>query len=355
LQKTKEELELFCEKLREEHAQTLTIVDNEKNELANKIMDLQRTLKEQEDAYQKLNEEYKQVDSWFNECKVKLEVTERKIDEMAEEFREGIGSKDQIVTDLEHQVEDLKRDLEEKGDETSTLLENVRNLEVKLRLSNQKLRVTEQLLSEKEESFRKAEEEFQQVQRELEDRIATLVATITANNEAFHETITSIKVCVNSVIFGIDTVSKKFSDDCNNYENSIANISHELQVAKEYVSEMNREKGKLQKDKKILLEELQGKKEEELNLREKVEKLEVKARKEESEKMNVTATVVELKKTVTEHEKLMKEKEEDMLHLGEEKREAIRQLCLLIDYHRERNDYLKEIISMARSRGQRAA
>ncbi|MCI49916.1 myosin-9-like, partial [Trifolium medium] len=101
-------------------------------------------------------EEYKQVDSWFNECKVKLEVTERKIDEMAEEFREGIGSKDQIVTDLEHQVEDLKRDLEEKGDETSTLLENVRNLEVKLRLSNQKLRVTEQLLSEKEESFRKA-------------------------------------------------------------------------------------------------------------------------------------------------------------------------------------------------------
>jgi predicted transcriptional regulator len=103
------------------------------------------------------------------------------------------------------------------------------------------------------------------------------------------------------------------------------------------------------------LEELQGKKEEELNLREKVEKLEVKARKEESEKMNVTATVVELKKTVTEHEKLMKEKEEDMLHLGEEKREAIRQLCLLIDYHRERNDYLKEIISMARSRGQRAA
>jgi len=64
--------------------------------------------------------------------------------------------------------------------------------------------------------------------------------------------------------------------------------------------------------------------------------------------MNVTATVVELKKTVEELEKSMKEKEEGMLDLGEEKREAIRQLCLRIDYHRECNVYLKGIISKTR-------
>ncbi|RHN43444.1 hypothetical protein MtrunA17_Chr8g0387901 [Medicago truncatula] len=69
--------------------------------------------------------------------------------------------------------------------------------------------------------------------------------------------------------------------------------------------------------------------------------------------MNVTTIVVELKKRVEELEKLMEEKEEGMLNLGEEKREAIRQLCLRIDYHRERNDYLKEFISKTR-RGQRA-
>ncbi|PNX60368.1 hypothetical protein L195_g051892, partial [Trifolium pratense] len=91
------------EKLKKEHAQTLAIIgDNEKNELASKIMDLQRTLKEQEDAYQKLNEEYKQVDSKFNECKANLEVAIRKIEEKEEELRESIASKDQIVTDLEH-------------------------------------------------------------------------------------------------------------------------------------------------------------------------------------------------------------------------------------------------------------
>jgi chromosome segregation ATPase len=52
MQKTKEELDLCCEKLRQEHAQTHTIVDNN-------IMDLKRTLKEVEDAYQKLN-----VETW---------------------------------------------------------------------------------------------------------------------------------------------------------------------------------------------------------------------------------------------------------------------------------------------------
>ncbi|PNX66068.1 hypothetical protein L195_g054885, partial [Trifolium pratense] len=70
LKTTKEELELNCEKLGEErqklikeHAQTLKFFEDENNELASEIVDLQRTLKEQEDAHQKLNEEYKQVDS----------------------------------------------------------------------------------------------------------------------------------------------------------------------------------------------------------------------------------------------------------------------------------------------------
>ncbi|XP_045821674.1 COP1-interactive protein 1-like [Trifolium pratense] len=281
LKKTKEELELNCEKLREEHVQTLTIVDDENKELANKIMDLQRTLKEQEDAYQKLNEEYKQVDSRFNECKVKPEVANRKIEEKTEELHESIASKDQMVDDLEQQVEDLKRDLGE----------NVKNHEEKLRLSNQKLQDTEQLLSEKEE-------EFQQVQRELEERNATLVATITANNEAFQETIKGIEVCVDSVIFGIDTVSKKFTDNCNNYENSITDISHELQVVKEYASKINREKGKLQEDKMLLLEVLQGIKEEELTLMKKVENLEAKARKEESKKMNEISKLAQEKSEI---------------------------------------------------------
>ncbi|XP_027341421.1 COP1-interactive protein 1 isoform X3 [Abrus precatorius] len=354
LQEKKEELELHCEKVREEHAERLIMLENEKNDIASKNVDLKRTLEEREDAYRKLNEEYKQIDSLFEECKVKLGVAEKKIEEMAGEFHEGIESKNQMVADLEHTVEHLKRDVEEKGDEISTLLENVRMLEVKLRLSNQKLRVTEQLLSEKEDSFRKTEEKFQQDQRALEDRNAGLSAIITSNNEAFAEIVSNIKDSVNSVMTGIEAVSLKISDDCRNYDDCISNISHELEVAKDTIREMNKEKQQLKKQKSNLLEQLQGKSAQELALRKSVEKLEAKASKEESEKVNLTTTVVQLKKTVGELEKMMKEKEEGMLDLGEEKREVIRQLCLWIDYHRSRYDYLKDILSKTR-RGQRAA
>jgi uncharacterized protein YnzC (UPF0291/DUF896 family) len=56
--------------------------------------------------------------------------------------------------------------------------------------------------------------------------------------------------------------------------------------------------------------------------------------------------VTHLKHKVEDLMKLIKEKEEG---LGEEKREAIRQLCLRIDYLREYNDDLKEIISKSRN------
>ncbi|XP_027191817.1 uncharacterized protein [Cicer arietinum] len=305
-------------------------------ELYDKIDELERLSAAREFEISRLHDKlYKE---WEEEALGKINVFQAKVDNLQKDLLSMQKTKEEfelsykksrkehaktikIVAKLERQVEDLKRDVEEKGDEITTLLDNVRNLEVKLRLSNQNLQVTKQLLSDKEKGFRKAEN-----QRALKDRIATLSAQVTAYNKAFHETSTNVKVCVNSVISEIDTVSLKFSEDCKNHENRFSNISHELQAAIECVREMNREKGQL--------------KEEELILREKVEKLE--------------ATVVQLKKTVEELEKMVKEKEEGILDLGEEKREAIRQLCVWNDYHRERCDYLKDIISKT-LRGQRGS
>jgi DNA gyrase/topoisomerase IV subunit A len=100
------------------------VVDNEKNELANKNMDLQSTLAEREDAYQNLNKEYEQVNSLFNEFFVKLEVAERKME---------------IMADLGQKIRWLLI--------WNTKLKTWKNIRDK-----------EQLLSEKGESFRKAEE-----------------------------------------------------------------------------------------------------------------------------------------------------------------------------------------------------
>ncbi|CAL5390957.1 unnamed protein product [Camellia sinensis] len=98
--------------------------------IANKVADQQRMLKEQEDAFNKLREEHERLEVLFQECKAKLEVAKRKIDEMEdEELQKSIESKDRKVDELEKTIEDLKRDLEMKGDEVSLLIENLSTIE----------------------------------------------------------------------------------------------------------------------------------------------------------------------------------------------------------------------------------
>ncbi|KAL4373886.1 hypothetical protein HN51_007727 [Arachis hypogaea] len=326
----------------------MMVLTTQVNNLQRDLLLLQKEKEERENAYEKLNEEYVQVDNWYKECKAKLEAAEKKIQVMTEEFHEGIGSKDQMIADLEQTTEDLKRDLEEKGDEINTLHENISILEVKLRMSNQKLRVADQLLSEKEEGFRKAEEKFHNDQRSLEERIAKLSATIAIQEDAYQEIVFGIKESVNSVMTGTKNIMWKFEDECKNYENYISNMSHELHIARNFVREMNKEKVQLKEKINHLEEQLQDKKKQELDLRQMVKKLDEKAREEELAKKNLRTNVFQLENTIGELQKLVKEKDQGILKLAEEKREAIRQLCLGIDYHRSRYNTLMDVVSRTR-------
>nr|POE45750.1 hypothetical protein CFP56_47331 [Quercus suber] len=348
-------MELQFKKEKQELSESLTQLENHKVDLTSSITDHQIILKEQEDAYKKLNEEYKQLEVQLQECKVNLEVAEKKVEETEKEIHKNMGSKDEKVAELEQLVEDIRRDLEEKEEEHSTLVDNVRTIEVKLRLSNQKLRVTEQLLTEKEEAFRITELKFQQEQRVLEDRITRLSGIIAANNEAHQRMITDISEGVNSTLTGMEIVIQKFEDDYKNYENCILEMSNELHISKNWVIETNKEKKQLMKEVEHLVVQLKDNKDKELALRERVEKLEVKASKEEAENEKLSKAVNQLEKMVAELGKTVKEKDDGMLGLGEEKREAIRQLCLWIDYQRSRYDYLKEMLSKVAARGQRAS
>ncbi|XP_022739062.1 myosin-1B-like [Durio zibethinus] len=319
----------------------------EKDDFINQITDHQRMLKEQEDAFNKLSEKYNQLETSFQDCKAIIEVTERKMQEMAGEHNKNVQSKDQMVADLEQIIEDLKRDLEMKGDELSTLVENVRTIEVKLRLSNQKLRVTEQLLTENEESFRQAEAKFLEEQRILEERVTTLSGIIAANNEAHCRMITDISDNVNSNLTGFEAVIQKFEEGYNNYEHCVEETLKELRIAKHWVAETKSEKKQLMDEMTNLIEQLKGQIEQGSMLRERVEKLQNKANKEEGEKESLVKFVKLLEKKIEILETAMKEKDQGLLGLGEEKREAIRQLCVSIDYHRSRCDDLKEMLSKA--------
>ncbi|XVF10455.1 hypothetical protein REPUB_Repub07fG0184300 [Reevesia pubescens] len=318
---------------------------NEKNDFINQITDHQRMLKEQEDAFNKLSEEYKQLGTSFQDSKAIIEVKERKMQEMAGEHNKNVQSKDQIIADLEQNIEELKRDLEMKGDEFSTLVENMRTIEVKLRLSNQKLRVTEQLLNEKEESFRKAEAKFLEEQRMLEERITKLSGIIAANNEAYSRMITDISENVNSTLTGFEAVIQNFEEGYRNYMHCVEETSKELRIAKHWVEETKSEKKQLMNKTISLTEQMKHQIDQESMLKERVEKLQIKVNKEEGEKENLLQAMKHLEKKVELLETALKEKDQGILDLGEEKREAIRQLCLWIDYHRSRCDDLMEILS----------
>ncbi|XP_047320522.1 COP1-interactive protein 1-like [Impatiens glandulifera] len=70
------------------------------------------------------------------------------------------------------------------------------------------------------------------------------------------------------------------------------------------------------------------------------------ARKKGMEEKERDEEIMELREKVKKMEKFVNEKEEEISMIGEEKKDAIRQLCVWIDYHRNnRRGYLKEIVS----------
>ncbi|XP_039059462.1 LOW QUALITY PROTEIN: COP1-interactive protein 1-like [Hibiscus syriacus] len=283
--------------------------------LESQINNQQIMIEEQGEAYKKLTEECQHVECLYQDCKENLEVAERKIREMSEEIEsesqmaadlkrmvtemkmqemagehdKSVQCKDQALADLEQIIEDLKRDLEMKVDELCTFTENVRTIEVKLRL--------------------KAEAKFLEEQRMLEERITALSDIIAANKEAYHRMITDISENVNNTLTGFEAFIQKF-------EQGYIESTSTLKVQKEQGS----------------------------MLRERVEKLQIKANKEEEDKDNLLKTAKQLENKVEFLEGAMKEKDQGILGLGEEKREAIRQLCIWIDYHCSRCDDLKEIL-----------
>ena len=86
---------------KQESSESLTQVKNKNFELANKVADQQRMLKEQEDAFNELREEHKRLEVLFQECKANIEVVERKIEGMEEEeLQKSIESKYRKVDEL---------------------------------------------------------------------------------------------------------------------------------------------------------------------------------------------------------------------------------------------------------------
>lgn len=348
LHSEKSELVMQIERSKLESTERLALAENSNTELVNKIIEQERKLKEQEDVFVKLCDEQKQLEFQFQNSEENLKSSEMKIEEITQQFQNGIDAKNQEVSKLEEEIEELKRELEMKVEEISTLVENVRNTEVKLRLTNQKLRITEQLLSEKDESHLKKEEKLNEEHKVLEDRVATLSGIIEAYKEVQVKTITEITEKVNDTLTGVDAFSMKFEEDYGHLESRIYETVNELKVTTNMIRETINEKDQLKKEVANLVQQLNDEKDQESMLKGRISELESILHKEEDEKKSLIQSVQQRDEKMGELERRMTEKDMGLVNLIEEKREAIRQLCILIEYHRNRYDDLKDMVEKTR-------
>ncbi|KAL3499252.1 hypothetical protein ACH5RR_038345 [Cinchona calisaya] len=271
-------LQMQLEQEKQVSCQSLTHMERKNIELTNKIADQQKTLTLQEDVINKLNEEYKQVQSRLVGSKSNFQIAERKMEEMAEEF--------------------------------------FKKCEDNLRILSRRIRVAEQLHVENKEWYGKTKDRYEQQNKELKERVE--------KNEIWLSNIKDMTLTADNTLSDLDAVALKFEGSTANFLNRISKVSCELKFAKDWIKRKNKAMVHVKDDLECLLAQLDDKEAEILVFREKVWKSENKAR---------------------ELEKLIKENEEAMLVLKEEKREAIRQLCVWIDYHRSHSDYYKKMLS----------
>ncbi|KAG6389235.1 hypothetical protein SASPL_150698 [Salvia splendens] len=340
------------ENLKEE----LSLAENRNTELGHKIVEQEREMEEHRDELLRLSEEHTQLEVRFRDCHERLVISEKRTEEISDQFRGSMTVKNQDIDQLEETIEDLKAELEIKEDELSSLVENMRATEVKQRLSGQKLRITEQVLSEKEEIHQKRVEKLQEEKELLEGRIASLAGIVSIYKEAQLSLVGEISEKMNETLNGIDTFSMKFEEDYGHLESRVYEIGNELKVVVNWITGNNAEKDEMKKEIGSLVERV-------LVLKEKVNEMEMIMQKNEEERKNLSETVrqheekaKELKMVIEERdgrlgelERKMNEKDSGMLSLSEEKREAIRQLCIWIDFHHDRYEDLKDM--MLKKRG----
>uniref|UniRef100_A0A2C9WJ96 NAB domain-containing protein n=1 Tax=Manihot esculenta TaxID=3983 RepID=A0A2C9WJ96_MANES len=308
----KRHLEAQNERIKQDCEHSQMQVENEILNLTNKIQEQQKTLTEKVNIIKKLTGEQrltKHVSPHsqkllseshklrsMDSAKISNQVLERKIDEMAEKFN--------------------------------------MKMENHIRLLFQRIRVAEQIHVETKDAYKKMLEKLEQENKELNEKKAAYEGDLMKMREMLFEP-------ENNLLAGLDSMLKKIDEENGNFLNRISRMSKELQHAKDWITGKNHEIKKLKHNVETLTSQLDEKEEQEFLLKEKLAK-EISSKRLEEDRLKVAD---KLERRVEDLEQKLQERDEILSTLGEEKIEAIRQLCVLIDYHRHRYDHLKEAVS----------
>lgn len=283
----KNKLEQQNERNQKEYSETIAKLETLNEKLTTQIA-------EQEKMIERVNVENKQAKVVFGKLRVIQGTAERKMKELAEEFR--------------------------------------RKMEDNIKILHQRIHVAEQLNNENKNSCKITKLRYEEENKKLGKRIASYEEETTANFPSGFE------------LNGLDLVVGKVDE----HARRVSGMTCEVGFMKDWVRERNYEVKELRENVDNLRELLNKKEEQELLLRENVWNLEAKVSKEGGEKLNLRKEVSQLEKKVGKLDKSVKEKDEELVSLGEKKREAIRQLCFVVDFHRERCVYLKDMVTKMR-------
>ncbi|XP_027191421.1 uncharacterized protein [Cicer arietinum] len=312
-QKTK--LELQSERNQKEYAESLAKIENLNTKLETQIADQEQTIKDQASAVDQVNAELKQTIMTSNKLRLSQRSAERKVEELAEKLR--------------------------------------KKMEDNIRLLHQRIHVAEQLNNENKNSCKLIKLRYEQENNILGQKVAIYEEELRRLKEGPSEVKTSPSVDLNGFEFeaalnGLDEAAAKVEEHRECIMSNVSKMLCEVQFAKDWIKKMNGEMKQLKDNVDYLRTLLSEKEEQELLLRDKVWNLEATVSKEGGEKLNLTKAVNKLEKKVGKLEKNLKEKDEDLDSLGEKKREAIRQLCLVVEFHRDRCNYLMNLVTSMR-------
>ncbi|KAI3501381.1 hypothetical protein L1887_29248 [Cichorium endivia] len=254
------------------------------------------------------------VKSLEHKCK-SMEIDKRELEVKNDVLAGTLEQKDVVADKLNDEVKsNFRTSVKKMGD---MMTDFRKTSEDNIRILSRRIRVAEQIHNETRDWYKKTRDKFEQDKIDSDMNVRTIKILMTMVNETLKVT---------------ETLGLRFVECCEDFMNRVSKVSCEINSAKDWVRRKNKVMLQLKEDYDAVVIELAGKEEEVLRSRQKVLKLESKLR--------------ELEKTV-------KENDEAIIVLKEEKREAIRHLCVWTDYHRSRADFLTKSLSDLLARNQR--
>ncbi|KAK4262862.1 hypothetical protein QN277_028364 [Acacia crassicarpa] len=278
----KNELELQKERIQKEYSDSLAV-----------IFDQEITIRKQAQTIERLSGEVEESKMWAKKFKLNKQLSEKRIEEIAEEVR--------------GQLEDS------------------------IRILYRRIRVAEQLHNENKDGHKEIRERYEQENKMLKEKVV-IYEGIEASGFG------ASKLKPMEVVNVIELATSKLEYAQVSFMSRVSQMTEEVQNVRDWIQQRKEEMKQLKTEVDELNDLLNHKEE-------KVGKLEAKVSEGREENLNLMKSVTELENKVGMLAERLKEKDEELVNLGETKREAIKQLCFMNDYHRDRCEFLKGLIA----------